>query len=403
MAELFPFADYWWFYLGFTGFVLLLLALDLGVFHREAHEVSFREAAAWSVVWVTLALAFNFLLYQYALWKFPQDARLLAVPGFDPGAAAWRVALEFLTGYVVEKSLSVDNIFVFVLVFGYFAVPSKYQHRVLFYGIIGALAFRAVFIAAGSALMQYHWVVVLFGAFLLVTGVKMLFAPEKGVEPEKNLLVRLVRRLVPTTPALHGQRFLVRLNGVLHATPLFVALLFLEATDVVFAVDSVPAIFALTKEPLVVFTSNIFAILGLRAMYFMLAGAMDKFHLLKYGLAVVLVFVGLKMVWLNGLYDGKFPIGLSLGVIAAVIGASVALSLAFPKARAAVARPAEVPRPAAQTRRAPPPRPSRRRCARSSASRYSPRSNRPAGTAARPPRCSASRPPRSTADSETTT
>jgi tellurite resistance protein TerC len=331
MAELFPFADYWWFYLCFTGFVLLLLALDLGVFHREAHEVSFREAAAWSAVWVTLALAFNFALYQYALWWFPQDARLLAAPGFDPAAAASRVSLEFLTGYVVEKALSVDNVFVFVLVFGYFAVPAKYQHRVLFYGIIGALAFRAAFIALGSALMQYHWVVVLFGAFLVVTGLKMMFAPEQGVEPEKNLLVRLFRRLVPTTPALDGQRFFVRRNGVLHATPLFVALLFLEATDIIFAVDSVPAIFALTGEPLVVFTSNIFAILGLRALYFMLAGAMDRFHLLKYGLSVVLVFVGLKMVWLNGLYDGKFPITLSLGIILGVIALSVAASLLFPK------------------------------------------------------------------------
>ncbi|HEY0172397.1 MAG TPA: TerC family protein [Pyrinomonadaceae bacterium] len=334
MVELFPFSDYWWFYLGFTGFVLLLLALDLGVFHRKAHAVSFREAAAWSVVWVTLALVFNFLLYQYALWKFPLDPRLMAVPGFEPAAAAWRVALEFLTGYVVEKALSVDNIFVFVLVFSYFAIPAKYQHRVLFYGIIGALVFRAVFIALGSALMQYHWVVVLFGAFLILTGLKMMFTEEKGVEPDKNLLIRLFRRLVPTTPTLHGQRFFVRLNGALHATPLFAALLFLEATDIIFAVDSVPAIFALTAEPLIVFTSNIFAILGLRALYFMLAGAIDKFHLLKYGLAAVLVFVGLKMVWLNGLFGGKFPIGLSLGIIASVIAASVVASLAFPKARA---------------------------------------------------------------------
>jgi tellurite resistance protein TerC len=334
MVELFPFADYWWFYLGFTGFVLLLLALDLGVFHREAHEVSFREAAAWSGVWVGLALLFNFLLYQYALWKFPLDPRLAAVPGFDPQAAAWRAALEFLTGYVVEKSLSVDNVFVFVLVFGYFAVPAKYQHRVLFYGIIGALVFRAAFIAVGSALMQYHWVVILFGAFLIVTGLKMMFAPERPVEPEKNLLIRLFRRLVRVTPETHGQRFFVRLNGALHATPLFVALLFLEATDVIFAVDSVPAIFALTNEPLIVFTSNIFAILGLRALYFMLAGAVDKFHLLKYGLALVLVFVGLKMVWLDGLFGGKFPIGPSLGLIASVIGASVVGSLLFPKAEA---------------------------------------------------------------------
>ncbi|HZH90273.1 MAG TPA: TerC family protein [Pyrinomonadaceae bacterium] len=333
MVELFPFADYWWFYLGFTGFVLLLLALDLGVFHRQAHEVSFREAATWSVVWVALALSFNFLLYQYALWKFPQDPRLTAIPGFDPSDAAWRVSLEFLAGYIVEKSLSVDNIFVFVLVFGYFAIPAKYQHRVLFYGIIGALIFRAVFIALGSALMQYHWVVVVFGAFLIITGIKMMFAPEKGVEPEKNLLIRLFRRFVPITPELHGQRFLVRSNGVLHATPLFVALLFLEATDVIFAVDSVPAIFALTSEPLIVFTSNIFAILGLRALYFMLAGAIDKFHMLKYGLALVLIFVGLKMVWLNDLFGGKFPITLSLGIISAIIAMSVVLSLLFPKVR----------------------------------------------------------------------
>ncbi|HZG52220.1 MAG TPA: TerC family protein [Pyrinomonadaceae bacterium] len=333
MVELFPFADYWWFYLGFTGFVLLLLALDLGVFHRQAHEVSFREAATWSVVWVALALSFNVLLYQYALWKFPQDPRLTAIPGFDPTGAAWRVSLEFLAGYIVEKSLSVDNIFVFVLVFGYFAVPAKYQHRVLFYGIVGALIFRAVFIALGSTLMQYHWVVVVFGAFLIITGIKMMFAPDKGVEPDKNLLIRLFRRFVPITPELHGQRFFVRSNGVLYATPLFVALLFLEATDVIFAVDSVPAIFALTSEPLIVFTSNIFAILGLRAMYFMLAGAIDKFHMLKYGLALVLIFVGLKMVWLNDLFGGKFPITLSLGIISAIIAMSVALSLLFPKAR----------------------------------------------------------------------
>ena len=332
MIELFPFAEYWWFYMAFTAFVLFLLALDLGVFHRQAHEVSFREAATWSVVWVTLALLFNFLLYQYALWKFPQDARLMSIPGFDPSGAAWRVSLEFLAGYIVEKSLSVDNIFVFVLVFGYFAVPAKYQHRVLFYGIVGALIFRAVFIALGSALMQYHWIVVIFGVFLIFTGLKMMFTPEKGVEPEKNPLIRLFRRFVPITHELHGQRFFIRSKGVLYATPLFVALLFLEATDVIFAVDSVPAIFALTNEPLIVFTSNIFAILGLRALYFMLAGAIDKFHLLKYGLAVVLIFVGLKMVWLNELFGGKFPISLSLGIITAVIAVSVVFSLLYPKA-----------------------------------------------------------------------
>jgi tellurite resistance protein TerC len=331
MAELFPLSEYWWFYLGFVGLVLLLLGLDLGVFHRKAHVVGFREAATWSVVWIVLSLLFNFLLYQYALWKFPQDPRLMAVPGFDPNAAAWRVSLEFLTGYVIEKSLSVDNIFVFVMVFSYFAIPRKYQHRVLFYGILGALVFRAIFVAMGAALMQYHWVVVFFGLFLIFTGAKIILAKEKAPDPEKNLLIRLLRRFFPVTHDLQGANFFARVNGRFCVTPLLVALVFLEATDIVFAVDSVPAIFAFTKEPLIVFTSNIFAILGLRALYFMLAGAVEKFHLLRYGLGTVLAFVGLKMVWLNDLYDGKFPIVVSLGIIGAVIGLSVVLSLVFPK------------------------------------------------------------------------
>ncbi len=329
-VTLFPIADYWWFYASFAGFVLLMLAVDLGIFHRKAHAVSFREAAIWSGIWMALALAFSYLLYQFALWKFPQDERLLAVPGFDPQGAAWQVTLEFLTGYVIEKSLSVDNIFVFVLIFGYFRVPAKYQHRVLFYGIIGALVSRAIFIAMGAALIRYHFVILIFGAFLIFTGVKMIFSSEKEIEPEKNFLIRLFKRFVPVTPKMEGERFMVRINRVPHATPLLVTLLFVEMTDVIFAVDSVPAIFAITKEPMLVFTSNIFAILGLRAMYFMLAGAVDKFHLLKYGLALVLIFVGLKMVWLNGLYDGKFPITLSLGIIIGVIASSIILSLLFP-------------------------------------------------------------------------
>jgi len=328
---LFPFAEYWWLYGGFLIFVLIMLALDLGVFNRKAHVISFKEAGAWSIVWVTLALIFNFILYRYALWKFPQDERLTAVPGFNPDLAAWNVSLEFLTGYIVEKSLSVDNIFVFVMVFAYFAIPPKYQHRVLFYGILGALVFRAIFIAMGSALMEYHWIVYLFGGFLILTGIKMMFAPEKEIDPEKNLLVRLFKRFVPVTPQLHGQKFFVRENAKIFATPLFIALLFLELTDIIFAVDSVPAIFALTKEPMIVFTSNIFAILGLRAMYFMLAGAIDKFYLLKYGLATVLIFVGLKMVWLNDAFGGKFPITWSLGIILGTIALSVIVSLLFPK------------------------------------------------------------------------
>jgi tellurite resistance protein TerC len=218
-----------------------------------------------------------------------------------------------------------------VVVFRYFGIPSIHQHRVLFYGILGALIFRAAFITTGALLMSYHWVVLAFGVFLLITGARLMFMPEKEVEPDKNLLIRLFRKYVPVTGELHGQRFFVRLKSIPHATPLFITLLFLEMTDIVFAVDSVPAIFALTREPLIVFTSNICAILGLRSMYFMLAGAMDKFHMLKYGLAVVLIFVGLKMVALDSWFGGRFPINISLGIIGGVIGVSVALSLLFPK------------------------------------------------------------------------
>ena len=331
MAELFPISAYWWFYLSFIGLVVLLLAVDLGVFHRKAHAVGFREAATWTIVWIGLALLFNLLLYQYALWKFPRDPRLMAIPGFDPAGAAWRVSLEFLTGYVIEKSLSVDNIFVFVMVFSYFAIPARYQHRVLFFGILGAIVFRGVFVAMGAALMRYHWVVLFFGVFLIFTGIKIVVVKEKPPDPGRNLLVRMLRRAFPVTNALHGSKFFAREQGTLHITPLLIALTFLEATDILFAVDSVPAIFAFTKEPLIVFTSNIFAILGLRSLYFMLAGAVEKFHLLRYGLGAVLVFVGLKMVWLNHLFDGQFPIALSLGIIGALIGASVGLSLLFPK------------------------------------------------------------------------
>ncbi len=324
---LFPFADYWWFYALFTLFVLGMLALDLGVFHREAHEVSFKEALTWSVVWISLALAFGYGLYQYALYKFPLDPRLA---GLDHLALAKQTGLEYLTGFVVEKSLSVDNIFVFVVVFSYFAIPAKYQHRVLFYGILGALVFRVIFISLGAVLMQFHWVIWIFGIFLIVTGIKILFAPEKPIEPEKNPVIRLLRKLVPVTPKLEGQKFFLRKDGVLYATPLFVCLVFVELTDIVFAIDSVPAIFALTKEPLIVFTSNVFAILGLRAMFFMLAGVMHKFRFLKYGLGLVLVFVGLKMVWLNEAFGGKFPISWSLGIIGSLIAVSVLVSLALP-------------------------------------------------------------------------
>jgi len=339
---LFPIADYWWFYGLFTLFVLGMLALDLGVFHREAHDVSIKEASTWSIVWISLALLFGYGFWQYAQWKLPQYPPLLAALAAqgvtEPAAIAAEAArlanqsaLEFLTGFVVEKSLSVDNIFVFVVVFSYFAIPSKYQHKVLFYGILGALLFRILFISVGAALMQYEWVIWIFGGFLVLTGFKILFAPEKPIEPEKNPVIRLLKKILPVTPKLEGERFFLRKSGVLHATPLFVCLVFVEITDIVFAVDSVPAIFAITKEPLIVFTSNIFAILGLRALFFLLAGVMHKFWALKYGLGVILIFVGLKMVWLNHLFGGKFPITWSLGIIGALLALAVAVSLAFPK------------------------------------------------------------------------
>jgi tellurite resistance protein TerC len=324
---LFPFADYWLFYVGFTAFVLMMLALDLGVFHKDAHEVTFKESLTWSIIWISLALIFNFLFFKYAGWKFENDARLLAIPGFDGNAAANQVGLEFLTGYIVEKTLAIDNIFVFVVVFSFFAVPLKYQHRVLFFGILGALIFRIIFIAMGSILLQYQWIVIFFGAFLILTGFKIIFAPEKPIDPEKNPVIKLFKKFFPVTSTFEGQKFFIRKEGMLYATPLMVALLFIEVSDIIFAVDSVPAIFAITKEPLIVFTSNVFAILGLRAMYFMLAGVIHKFRYLKYGLGIVLVFVGLKMAWLNEAFGGKFPISWSLIIIVTIIGTSILISL----------------------------------------------------------------------------
>ena len=295
-----------WFWVAFNAFVLAMLALDLGVFHRNAHEVSLREAGTWSAVWVALALLFNLGLY--LAW------------GSEP-------ALQFLTGYLIEKSLSVDNIFVFVMLFTYFAVPAQYQHRVLFWGILGALVMRGLFIAAGAyVLEQFHWVIYLFGGLLVVTGIKMARRVE-AYDPEANVLLRLVRRFLPVTAQYHGQRFWVRQAGRWVATPLFVVLLMVEMTDLIFAIDSIPAIFAVTREPFLVYTANVFAILGLRSMYFLLAGVVHRFVYLKYGLAVVLVFVGLKMMLVDVV---KIPILLSLAVVGSVIALSIVLSLLRP-------------------------------------------------------------------------
>lgn len=330
---LFPFYDYWWFYFAFTAFVVVVLALDLGVFHKKAHEVSFKEASVWTGIWISLALIFNYLFYLYAKHQFSTHERYTSIPGFDAESEAKNSALEFLTGFVVEKSLAIDNIFVFAVVFAYFGIPKIYQHRVLFWGIFGAVIFRAIFIAMGSILMKYQWIVIFFGVLLILTGFKMFFAGTKPQNLENNFIVKQLKKVFRVHPQLEGQNFFVKKNGLTYVTPLFLALIFLELSDIIFAVDSVPAIFALTSEPLIVFTSNIFAILGLRSMYFMLAGVMDRFAYIKYGLAAVLVFVGLKMVWLNEAFGGKFPIQWSLGIIAGLISLSILVSVVIGQKR----------------------------------------------------------------------
>jgi tellurite resistance protein TerC len=288
----------------FTAFVLAMLALDLGVFHREGHEVGAREAMAWSAVWVGLALLFAVGLYAWS--------------GAD-------LALQFLAGYLIEKALSVDNLFVFLVIFAAFAVPARSQHRVLFLGILGALVMRAVFILLGAALLErFHWMMYVFGAVLLATGVRMFRAGAEHVDPQRNAVYRLVRRWLPVVPEYHGTRFTIVRDGRRFATPLLLVLVVVETTDLVFAIDSIPAIFAVTRDPFIVFTSNVFAILGLRAMFFLVARVMDRFKYLKTGLALVLVFVGIKMIASDAY---PIPVPLSLAVIALLIGGAVTASL----------------------------------------------------------------------------
>jgi len=294
-----------WVWFAFIGGVLGMLALDLGVFHRKAHTVSVREAAIWSAVWVALSLAFAGLVYA---WQGP-----------DKG-------LEFITGYLIEKSLAVDNIFVFVLVFSFFATPAAYQHRVLFWGVIGALLMRGIMIALGVTLIErFHWILYVFGALLLLTGVRMLFQQHDAeMDLNKNPAVRLARRLFRVSDDYDGQKFFTVKNGVRMATPLFLVLVFIEFTDLVFAVDSIPAIFAVTTDPFIVFTSNVLAILGLRSMYFLLAGVVHRFVYLKTGLSAILVFIGAKMLLLDVF---KIPTAVSLGVVALILVLSISLSL----------------------------------------------------------------------------
>lgn len=293
---------------GFNFFIVLMLGLDLLVFNRQAHDVKLKEALMWSGIWVTLALLFNVGIYIFQ--------------GRQP-------ALEFLTGYLIEKSLSIDNIFVFILVFSFFQVPAKYQHKVLFWGIFGALLMRAVFIFGGLSLMKhFHGIIYIFGTFLIFTGIKLALDKDKDIHPEKNVVLRIFRRMMPITQTFRDGKFFVREQGRSFATPLFIVLLVIETTDLIFAVDSIPAILAVTRDPFIVYSSNVFAILGLRALYFALAGTIHLFHYLHYGLAAILVFVGAKMLMAD-IY--KIPIGVSLVVILAVLLCSVAASLIWPK------------------------------------------------------------------------
>ena len=303
---------HWWILLNL--FIVAMLALDLGVFQRRAHAVSVREAAVWSGVWVFLSLSFNFLLY----WMWPEELS---------GTSRGQAAMDFFTGYVIEKALSVDNIFVFVLIFRYFKVPPRYQHRVLFWGVLGAMVMRAVFIAAGVTLIEkFEFVIYILGAFLVLTGIKMALSAGTEVHPERNFVLKLVRRFVPITEDYVEGRFFTRVNGRRFATPLFIVLVFVETTDVVFAVDSIPAILAITTDSFLVYSSNIFAILGLRAMYFLLVGVVDRFHYLSYGLALILVFVGTKMLLDAGL-DYHISTGASLATVGVILATSVVVSL----------------------------------------------------------------------------
>jgi tellurite resistance protein TerC len=302
-------------WIGFLAFVLLMLALDLGVFHRKSHEVKIKEALIWSFVWISMAMVFN-----YGIYVFMGEIK----------------AMEFLTGYVIEKSLSIDNLFVFIMIFSYFNVDKKYQHKVLFWGILGALIMRSIFIFAGVALInKFHWIIYIFGAFLIFTGAKMLFQKDEKMDPNKNPLVRLFKRFFPVSDTMHGDRFFVKINAKTVATPLFIVLLLVEFTDLIFAVDSIPAVIAISSDPFIIFTSNVFAILGLRALYFALAGITQYFHYIKYGLSAILVFVGFKMLMVD-FY--KIPVMISLFTILGILVISVVASLLFPKKEVALSK-----------------------------------------------------------------
>ncbi len=302
-----------WLWTGFNVFVVLMLILDIGVFNKKSHEISIKEALLWSVLWIGLALLFNIGIWVYST---PQ------------------LAFEFATGYVIEKSLSVDNLFVFLALFNYFKVPAKYQHKVLFWGIVGALLLRAIFIIGGVALITtFHYIIYVFGAFLVYTGIKLFFNKDEQIEPEKNPLLKFIRRYMPVTKQYYNDKFFIKRLGHTIATPLFVVLILIESTDVIFAVDSIPAVLAISKDPFIIYTSNIFAILGLRTLYFALAGIVHIFHYLNAGMAIILMFIGAKML-VSDIY--KLPIEVALGIVIAILIGSVVLSLLNPRAQQSI-------------------------------------------------------------------
>ena len=308
----------WLFWVLFNLFVLALLALDLGVFHRQKHVVGFREAIGWTLVWISLAAGFALLIYFFGHTMVGGRPR----PNSE-------LSLEFIAGYLIEQSLSVDNLFIFLLIFRYFRVPRHFQHDVLFWGILGALVMRAIFIVAGITLLnRFHWFIYIFGAILVYSGFKLFRQKDEEINPETNLVLRGFRKLFPVTKDFEGRKFFVRRGLVRYATPLAVVLIVVETTDLLFATDSIPAVLAVTREPFIVYTSNVFAILGLRSLYFALAGMIEVFHFLHYGLSLILIFIGVKML-ASGYV--QIPIGIALGVVAGVLLVSILLSLLFPK------------------------------------------------------------------------
>ncbi len=329
-VHIFPFATFWPIYVAFSGLVAVALWGSIRISHSDAKEVSIREASIAALSWFGIALIFNALLYYFTWWYVSANPAIAMARGVVPHDIARKLALEYLSGYLLEKSLAVDNLFVFLVIFRFFSVPAQHQKRVLFYGLFGAIVLRAIFIALGAAVMEIPWVVMCFGIFLIYQGIGVLRGKDPEVDPERNRALKFLNRFLPVSKVVDGEKFFVKQSGRWFVTPLFVTLVFIEITDIMFAFDSVPAIFGLTKEPLVVFTSNIFAVIDLRALYFLLAAFVSRFHYLSYGLSFVLIFIGTKMALFDELLRWEVPTEVSLIVVLGLIVGSVILSLSRP-------------------------------------------------------------------------